>query len=200
MTPQQKRLLASVGLLDLSLVLLWLGGLIQFDGSADPDDWILLVCFLGFLAVGGAIVLSWSDRTARRAVGLTLLVVALAMVVIGGDAEGFRFVFAPFEAEYVALVVVIALVGILLAAPLRFFLYGVAAVVAAAVGLWIGYTGGEVVCGEGADECAMSALGSLFVAGVMAVLVLIIAAVIESRRASYAKLPKRDSAGGQGQR
>ena len=105
MDPKQRRLLASVGLLDLSLVLLWLAGIIQLDATGDlgPDDWNLWVAFPGFLAVGGAVVLSWTDRQARRAVGLTLVTVAVAMVVFGLTVEGFRFVYTPFEAEYVIL-------------------------------------------------------------------------------------------------
>jgi hypothetical protein len=200
MTPEQKRLLASLGLVDLSLLLLWLGGLITFDGDTDPGDWILPVCFLGILAAGVAIVLSWPDRVARRSVGLTLVVIAGAMVVLGATVDGFGFVYAPFVAEFVVLVVVLALVGILIAAPPRIFGYAVAAAVAGGIGLWLGGLGGETVCGSEADDCALAALGGLFVAGVMVVLVLIVAAGIESRRASYAKLPKRESAGRERQR
>jgi hypothetical protein len=89
----QARTLKSLGMLDLGLVVLWLGGYIQFDASSgDARDEILILGFLGFLLVGGSVLLAWPEPKARRLLLTSLLALAVAVVVLTLTVDGFRFV------------------------------------------------------------------------------------------------------------
>lgn len=87
----QKRIIGALLMLDLSLVVLWLGGYIQFGASSDRDE-VLLLGFIGLALAGGSALVAWPDPKARRVLGFSLLVLAVAVVVLTLTVDGFKFV------------------------------------------------------------------------------------------------------------
>jgi hypothetical protein len=89
----QKRILGSLGLLDLGLVVLWLGGYIQFNAtSGSARDEVVVLAFVGFALAGGSVLVAWPDPRARRLLGLSLVALAVVVVVLTLTVDGFRFI------------------------------------------------------------------------------------------------------------
>jgi hypothetical protein len=213
MTPNV-RLVASLLLIDLSILLLVLGHFVQLDASGSGSDDGSLP--LGVLAAGLAIasvVVAMGDRRARRALGVLFLGGAAVLVVLQLALDGFRFVWAGGELELIGLEVVLACVGLVLLATgshqavvetmtgrtepspmswtVRALLYLALTVVLVFVAGLVGMSYGDGQCVGAGDDCPEATAGSLlFASGALVAMVILVVSceiTLRSRRRRLAQ-------------
>ncbi|GAW48279.1 MULTISPECIES: hypothetical protein [unclassified Nocardioides] len=187
MDPSGRRTLACLGLLVLSLVVLGLGGFIQLDDTSGSgsDRWNLPLGYLALVLAACAVPLALPTRAARRALGASLLGLAVVIAVLGWSVDGFRFVYGSHEGELNLLVVVVVLVGVALAAPIRFFVYGVVVLAATVASFLAGaarYATSNCDDPDWGAECDLAGLEGLLWAGVALVLGAAVIIALEVRR------------------
>lgn len=113
---------AALGLFVTSLVLLYLGGFIQFDDTSGfgSTEWVMSVGLVAGLAALCSVAVAISRGTARRALGAMMAVLTFLIIVQVTTNDGFRFIWAGDEGELVYLQVLLALASLILLTP-RFF-------------------------------------------------------------------------------
>ncbi len=109
----------ALGLLLLSLGLLGLGRFIEFDNVSGccGDEQVLPLGLLAAFSAVGSVAVAVRDRVARRALGTSLLVLALVLLAVKIADDGFRFIWGNDEGELVEFVIALAFVGLFLVTP-----------------------------------------------------------------------------------
>jgi len=201
--------LGAVGFGVVALVLLWVGEFIQFDDTSGfgGDKWEMPYGAAAALASVVGLGIALSAYPARRAYGLLLGVVDVALVAGVMIADGFRFVWSEDEGELFLFLCALTVVAVTLSLP-RFArspesgeagsprLTGWARAAAYVLGLpilvFVAFGAGarhfeETECGGG-GECDIAALSGLvwstatLVLGLVAILVLEIVIRVRARR------------------
>ncbi|WP_132210493.1 hypothetical protein [Kribbella steppae] len=107
-----------VGLLAMSLVLLAVGGFVQFDDfSGDgSNEWNLPLGAIAVVGPIGAVLVAWKDAKARVWLGVALGVLFGFLLWQKIANDGFRFIWHQDEGELAQLTVVVVLVAAVLVA------------------------------------------------------------------------------------
>lgn len=113
-----RRLVAALLLLDLSILTLVLGHFVQLHDTSGfgSDEWNLPLGALAAALGVAAVVVAAPDRRARRALGIALLAGVAVLVLLQLTVDGFRFVWGSGEFELGALEVLLVCVGLVLVA------------------------------------------------------------------------------------
>lgn len=202
----------SLALLVGSLVALYAGRFIQFDDTSGfgSDRWIMPLGLLAGLLAMAAVGLGVRDRPARRALGVALAVLDVALVVQATVSDGFRFIWGGDEGELFYLQVALGIAALFLLAPTfvsseepttetpdparrlsawaRFASYATALVLTMFVALFAGTAHFEATQCSGPDfdgECDLSVLEGFLWTGVsfvLGVVAIVVGEVVRARR------------------
>ena len=107
----------ALGLLVVSFILLAVGGFIRFDAMGSSGAEVLPLGYAAAAAALASVLVAVTERAARRALGVALLGLTLALVVAARLDDGFRFVFGGSEGELFYLQVVVTLIALVLLTP-----------------------------------------------------------------------------------
>ena len=194
-----RRLVAALLLLDLSILTLVLGHFVQLHDTSGfgSDEWSLPLGALAAALGIASLVVATPDRRARRALGIALLAGVAVLVLLQLTVDGFRFVWGSGEFELGALEVLLVCVGLVLVATgaprpsaavlpavaeqpsvpwtVRALLYLAATVALVFVAGMVGATYGDGQCTGDGDDCLAAPVWSLVFAlgGVVAMVVLV---------------------------
>ncbi|MFC9688439.1 hypothetical protein ACFTSF_07835 [Kribbella sp. NPDC056951] len=203
----KNRVLLSSALLVLGLILLAVGGFIQFHDVSGFgwEQWNRPLGYVAAVLGIAAVVAAWPLPKARTMLGIELAVLSGLVILLGLANTGFRFIWVREEFEMVAFEFILFLLAIVLVATARAARTG--------AGGWlrlVGYLLGTTVlvygtflvgveyydrtmCGSDDSGDCLAVLGALFWAGGAIVVCVIAIAVIEGvlwRRRHPSRVPQ----------
>ena len=177
MPPSSSPAELSLVLLGLALLLLVVGGFVQLDDTSGfgSDRWNLPVGYAAAVVAVVAVVVAATDHRARGAMAAALVGLVVLLVALSRLLDGFRFVYGGDEGELAYLMIVVGLVAMALALPLRILAYAATLVVAVSVAFFAGvdhFSATQCSGPNAGGECDLGFIEGLLWAAVAAVVVL----------------------------
>jgi hypothetical protein len=199
----------AVGLLTLSLALLYAGRFVQFDDTSGggSDEWVMPLGLLAGLVAAMSVRVALADAAARRLLGAAMVVVDASLIWQAATNDGFRFIWASDEGELFIFQVLLALTGLILTATAvrrpvsgrmtdvaggRVVAYLGAAVLISITAFFVGTAHFDRTNCSGPDfdgECDLAPLEGLMWAAAAIVLVIVTAVVLEVVRLRRRRSP-----------